>query len=276
MMDNCCPEKVALGTADAALTQRIRENVMNKIKDGNTRPRRRNVTRILLLAAVIATLMTATAFAAGIFGMRRETVPADEIPSGYWRFYDSEGELVEEQKLIYPDAGLVFTFTGPDRPRYELEIKPGWLPEGEHYDKCFRNDYTGDGWGNSFGAFCSHDHIPCQIFAYEVDTGGRMSVLNAEPVTIEEEAWDNWKVTKVVADYSSTEWSSLNKYFSIVNYILMFDEEQGILAVVRGEDSMETLEKIAKNLEIRETDTPVPKGNPLDEVQIGMMDIGRG
>lgn len=276
MMDNCCPEKVALGTADSALTQRIRENVMNKIKDGNTRPRRRNVTRILLLAAVIATLMTATAFAAGIFGMRRETVPADEIPSGYWRFYDSEGELVEEQKLIYPDAGLVFTFTGPDRPRYELEIKPGWLPEGEHYDKCFRNDYTGDGWGNSFGAFCSHDHIPCQIFAYEVDTGGRMSVLNAEPVTIEEEAWDNWKVTKVVADYSSTEWSSLNKYFSIVNYILMFDEEQGILAVVRGEDSMETLEKIAKNLEIRETDTPVPKGNPLDEVQIGMMDIGRG
>ena len=276
MMDNCCPEKVALGTADAALTQRIRENVMNKIKDGNTRPRRRNVTRILLLAAVIATLMTATAFAAGIFGMRRETVPADEIPSGYWRFYDSEGELVEEQKLIYPDAGLVFTFTGPDRPRYELEIKPGWLPEGEHYDKCFRNDYTGDGWGNSFGAFCSHDHIPCQIFAYEVDTGGRMSVLNAEPVSIEEEAWDNWKVTKVVADYSSTEWSRLNKYFSIVNYILMFDEEQGILAVVRGEDSMETLEKIAKNLEIRETDTPVPKGNPLDEVQIGMMDIGRG
>ena len=132
-----------------------------------------------------------------------------------------------------------------------------------------------DGWGNSFGAFCSHDHIPCQIFANEVDTGGRMSVLNAEPVTIEEEAWDNWKVTKVVADYSSTEWSSLNKYFSIVNYILMFDEEQGILAVVRGEDSMETLEKIAKNLEIRETDTPVPKGNPLDEVQIGMMDIGR-
>ena len=78
-----------------------------------------------------------------------------------------------------------------------------------------------------------------------------------------------------MADYSSTEWSSLNKYFSIVNYILMFDEEQGILAVVRGEDSMETLEKIAKNLEIRETDTPVPKGNPLDEVQIGMMDIGR-
>ena len=276
LMDNCCPEGVALGTADEQLTQRIKAEVLNKIKDGGRKPRKRNGTRILLLAAVIATLMTATAFAAGLFGMRRETVPADEIPSGYWRFYDEEGKLVEEQKLIYPDAGLIFTFTGPDRPRYQLEIKPGWLPEGEHYVECFRSDYTGDGWGNGFGTFCSHDHIPCQIFAYEVDTRGRRSVLNAEPVTIEEETWDNWKVTKVAADYSNTEWSSLNKWLSLVNYILMFDEEQGILAIVQGEDSMETLEKIAKNLEIRETDTPMPQGSPRDEIQIGMMDIGRG
>ena len=145
LMEDCCPEGVALGTADAALTQRIKAEVMNKIKDGNRRLRRKNVTRILLLAAVIATLMTATAFAAGIFGMNRETVPAGEVPSGYWRFYDDEGKLVEEQKLVYPDAGLVFTFTGPDRPRYQLEIKPGWLPEGEHYEQCFRSDYAADG-----------------------------------------------------------------------------------------------------------------------------------
>ena len=276
LMEDCCPEGVELGTADVQLTQRIKADVMNKIKNGNAQPRRRNVTRILLLAAVIATLMTATAFGAGIFGMHRVSIPKEEVPSGYWRFYDDTGKLVEEQKLVYPDAGLVFTFTGPDRPRYQLEIRLGWLPEGEHYDQCFRSDYTGDGWGNGFGALCSHDHIPCQIFAYEVDTRGKMSVLNAEPVTIEEETWDNWKVTKVVADYSSTEWSSMNKYWSIVNYILMFDEEQGILVTVQGEDSMETLEKIAKNLEIWETDTPMLQGSPLDEIQIGMMDIGRG
>ena len=271
-----CPEGVELGAVDEQLTERIKAEVLNKIKSGDRQPQKRNGTRILLLAAVIATLMTATAFAAGIFGMRRETVPAGEVPSGYWRFYDDTGKLVEEQKLVYPDAGLVFTFTGPDRPRYQLEIRPGWLPEGEHYDQCFRSDYAADGWGNGFGAFCSHDHIPCQIFAYEVDTRGRMSVLNAEPVTIAEETWDQWKVTKVVADYSNTEWSSLNKHLSIVNYILMFDEEQGILAIVQGEDSMDTLENIAKKLELRETDTPVPQGNPLDEIQIGMMDIGRG
>lgn len=271
-----CPEGVELGAVDEQLTERIKAEVLNKIKSGDRQPQKRNGTRILLLAAVIATLMTATAFAAGIFGMRRETVPADEIPSGYWRFYDDEGKLMEEQKLVYPDAGLIFTFTGPDTPRYLLEIKPGWLPEGEHYVACFRGDFSGDGWGNSFGACCSCDNIPCQIFAYEVDTRGRMSVLNAEPVTIEEEIWDRWKVTKVVADYSGTEWSSLNKHLSIVNYILMFDEEQGILAIVQGEESMDTLEKIAQNLEIRETDTPMPQGSPRDEIQISMMDIGRG
>ena len=68
----------------------------------------------------------------------------------------------------------------------------------------------------------------------------------------------------------------MNKYCSIVNYILMFDEERGILAIVQGVDSMETLEKIAKNLEIRETDIPMPQGSPQDEIQISMMDIGRG
>lgn len=276
LMDGCCPEEVALGTADTALTQRIKEDVMNKIKNGNTRHRRRNIIRILPLAAVIAALMTATAFAAGLFGIYREAVPEGEVPSGYWRVYDDAGTLVEEQKLSYPDAGLIFTFTGPDRPRYQLEIRPGWLPDGEHYDKCFRSDYTGDGWGNTFGTLCSCDHIPCQISAFEMDTKEHMSVLNAEPVTIEETTWDNWKVTKVVADYSGTDWCGMHKYLSIVNYILMFDEEQGILAVVRGEDSMDTLEKIAKNLEIRETDTPLPQSNPLDENQIGTMDIGRG
>lgn len=276
IMDSCCPEGVELGTVDAALTQRIKADVMRKIESRDTGHRRRNMTRILLLAAVIATLMTATAFGAGIFGMHRENVPAEEVLSGYWRFYDDEGKLVEEQKLIYPDAGLVFTFTGPDRPLYQLEIKPGWLPEGEHYDKCFRSDYTEDDWGNYFGTLCSCDDIPCQISAFEMDTRGHMSVLNAEPVTIEEETWDNWKVTKVVADYSSTEWSSLNKYWSIVNYILMFDEEQGILVIVRGEDSMDSLEKIAKNLEIRETDTLLFQDSPQSELQIGLMDLGRG
>lgn len=276
MMDECCPEMVELGTANAQLTGRIKNNVMGKIKNEGVHTKRKKVIRTVLMVAAIATLMTATAFAAGIFSMNLEKVPEGEIPGGYWRFYDDEDKLVEEYKFIYPDAGLVFTFTGPDSPRHQLEIKPGWLPEDEHYDRCFRLNYNKDGWGRSFGLMCSCEDIKCQILAENVEPGNAKHVLNAEPVTIEEESWDNWKVTKVVADYSNTDWSSLNKYLSIVNYILMFDEGTGILVTVRGTDSMETLEKIAKNLEVRETDTLVPQGNPLDEIQISFIDIARG
>ena len=53
LMDDCYPEGVALGAGDAALTQRIKADVMNKIKDDAPRHGRRNVTCILLLAAVI-------------------------------------------------------------------------------------------------------------------------------------------------------------------------------------------------------------------------------
>ena len=109
-----------------------------------------------------------------------------EEVSGYWRFYDQEGNLTEQQEWTYPEASIVFTFYGPEEEYNMPEFRFGWLPEGEHYEQCFRSDYAADGWGNGFGAFCSHDHIPCQIFAYELDTRGRMSVLNAEPVTIVE------------------------------------------------------------------------------------------
>ena len=33
LMDDCCPEGVALGTTDEALTQRIKVDVLNKIKN---------------------------------------------------------------------------------------------------------------------------------------------------------------------------------------------------------------------------------------------------
>lgn len=54
----------------------------------------------------------------------------------------------------------------------------------------------------------------------------------------------------------------------------MFDPERGYLVRASGTDSMETLEEIAKNLEIRESDTP-PFESPFSE-EIGMLDLGRG
>ena len=122
--------------------------------------RRRNIIRTVLIAAVIAALMTVTAFAAGLFSMERHKVEEGEEVSGYWRFYDQEGELTEQQEWTYPEASIVFTFYGPEEEYNMPEFRFGWLPEeGEHYEE---QKSMSEGWMYSYGLMCQCDIIPCQ------------------------------------------------------------------------------------------------------------------
>lgn len=273
LMDGCCPEKAEPGRQDAELARRIEREVFMKLNVDNRQIRRRKVLRIALIAAVIAALMTVTAFAAGLFTMERHQVEESEEVSGYWRFYDEEGNLTEAQKLTYPDAGIVFTFYGPEDGEYNRpEFRFGWLPEeGEHYEE---QKSRSEGWMYSYGQMCHCDIISCQAGVMSVPVNGYQGVLNGEATVLKEETWDCWAVTEVQVDYTD---SKMVRWQEPVNYIYMFDEERGYLAYVKGCDDMDTLEKIAKNMEIRESDTPnTSYGNPLDEIQIGMFDLGRG
>mgnify|MGYP000319021130 CR=1 FL=1 len=273
LMDGCCPEKAEPGRQDAELARRIEREVFMKLNVDNRQIRRRKVLRIALIAAVIAALMTVTAFAAGLFTMERHQVEDSEEVSGYWRFYDEEGNLTEAQKLTYPDAGIVFTFYGPEDGEYNRpEFRFGWLPEeGEHYEE---QKSRSEGWMYSYGQMCHCDIISCQAGVMSVPVNGYQGVLNGEATVLKEETWDCWAVTEVQVDYTD---SKMVRWQEPVNYIYMFDEERGYLAYVKGCDDMDTLEKIAKNMEIRESDTPnTSYGNPLDEIQIGMFDLARG
>lgn len=273
LMDGCCPEKAEPGRQDAELARRIEREVFMKLNVDNRQIRRRKVFRIALIAAVIAALMTVTAFAAGLFTMERHQVEDSEEVSGYWRFYDEEGNLTEAQKLTYPDAGIVFTFYGPEDGDYNRpEFRFGWLPEeGEHYEE---QKSRSEGWMYSYGQMCHCDIISCQAGVMSVPVNGYQGVLNGEATVLKEETWDCWAVTEVQVDYTD---SKMVRWQEPVNYIYMFDEERGYLSYVKGCDDMDTLEKIAKNMEIRESDTPnTSYGNPLDEIQIGMFDLGRG
>ena len=131
-----------------------------------------------------------------------------------------------------------------------------------------------EGWMYSYGLMCQCDIIPCQAGVMSVPVKGYRGVLNGEATVLKEEVWDCWDVTEIQVDYSNC---TTVRWPKPVNYIYMFDQERGYLAYVRGCDGMETLEKIAKNMEIRESDTPnTSYGNPLDEIQIGIFDLGRG
>lgn len=283
LTEGCCPERAEPGRRDAELTRRIERDVFMKLNIDGRHVRRRNIVRIALIAAVIAALMTVTAFAAGLFTMERHEVEKGEEISGYWRFYDEEGNLTEEQKLTYPDADLVFTFYGPeDREYNQPEFRFGWLPEeGEHYKEALQlMEEDDDGWIGSFGGIgsfgrtCNCDTIPCQVTCNSVFSNGFRGVLNGEATVLKEETWDCWDVTEVQVDYSNS--TTVYRWPVPVNYIFMFDEEHGYLVKVSGTDSMETLEKIAENLEVRESDTPNPSHGPLDEIQIGIFDLARG
>lgn len=272
LMGGCCPEKAEPGKRDAELTRRIERDVFMKLNIDGRQVRRRNIVRIALIAAVIAALMTATAFAAGLFTMERHQVEDSEVVSGYWRFYDKEGNLTEEQKWTYPEASIVFTFYGPEEEYNKPEFRFGWLPEeGEHYEE---QKSRSEGWIYSYGQMCQCDIIPCQAGVMSVPVNGYRGVLNGEATVLKEETWDCWAVTEIQVDYTGCK---TVRWPEPVNYIFMFDEERGYLAYVRGCDDIETLEKIAKNMEIRESDTPNPSyGSPLDEIQIGLFDMGRG
>ena len=272
LTEGCCPERAEPGKRDAELVRRIEREVFIKLNMDRRRLRRRNIIRTVLIAAVIAALMTVTAFAAGLFTMERHKVEEGEEVSGYWRFYDQEGNLTEQQEWTYPEASIVFTFYGPEEEYNMPEFRFGWLPEeGEHYEE---QKSMSEGWMYSYGLMCQCDIIPCQAGVMSVPVNGYRGVLNGEATVLKEEVWDCWDVTEIQVDYSNC---TTVRWPEPVNYIYMFDQERGYLAYVRGCDGMETLEKIARNMEIRESEAPDPSyGSPLDEIQIGIFDLGRG
>ena len=90
-----CPENVTIGAADEARAARIKAAVFENIgaaapeKKGHA-PREKTV-RTLLLAAAIATLLTATAYAVASFTMNRRDVPAERPSPAAGRSWTGTG-----------------------------------------------------------------------------------------------------------------------------------------------------------------------------------------
>ena len=263
LCSGCCPENVTLGTPDAELAARIKAKTLRKI---GVQPARRHVrVRTLLLAAAIAAFFGSAACAIARYSMNLQDVrDQDEVVSGHITEINKNGEVVNDETLYFPDAGLLLTFTGPDESYNSPEFKANYLPS-EPTNGIGRGEWTtylcNDGKGNI---------MPYLITAKNVDTGNDKGVLNGKTEIVKQENWDGWEITEIVSDYTESSFAN----WEIVNYIFMFDPARGYLVQVSGTDSMETLEKIAENLEIRESDTP-PFESPFSE-EIGILDLGRG
>ena len=256
LAEDCFPEELMLGDYDEALNTRIKEKVMKHIQEEKRRPNTMGrIIRIAALVAVLAVLFTVTAYATGLFGQKFSK--ASGTVSGEWIWRNEDGTL-EVQKMTYPDAGYILTAEDTGSIPNRIELKANWLPSNtENVGK----------WGaylHDDGGF--EGPVPYGVNVYYA-IPGFTAVLNGDVDIIGEEQWENYKVTKLTAAWN------LEYGLGVQNFILMQDEEHGYIIAVGGGDDFETLEHIARELEVRDTGEPV-EYNP--DFNIGIMNIGRG
>ena len=270
LMDDCCPENVTPGSEDKAMARRIHESVMEKLGQPVQKPHRavKRTFRTLLLVAVIATLLGTAAYAAGGYFMNLRKTDAPE--SGRWLELAADGSVLNESKLSYPDAGMVLTFEGPEQRSNVPEFRCWYLPSEANFG------YTdAEGWAMYLSDNGTDREIPYIISAGSVRSGNHKRVINGEVTLVKEEDWGDWQVTELSSDYTNC---SYRWAYDRANFVLLFNAEKGWLITVSGTDDLETLEHIARELEIRDSgERPYHEDASVNYVEtIGLMDPGRG
>ena len=268
LMDESCPEEVRLGAEDKAMARRVNAAVMEKIGAAPSKPRRaaKKTLRTFLLVAVLATLMGTVAYAASgwIMGLKKTDGPV----SGYYRRVDAEGKLSTDVKLSYPDAGMVLTFEGPAERTTQPEFRCFYLPAEADFG------YTDEeGWTYYISDQGEGANLPYIVGAGNVRAGNHRRIINGAVTLVKEEDWGDWHVTELTSDYTNCTWKWS---YERANYVLIFNSEKGWLVQVIGTADLDTLEHLARELEIRDSGEPAFSGEDDAIETIGIMDPGRG
>lgn len=261
----CCPADVDIGAPDKGMTERVKARVLENLAMQEKGRGTQKTVRTVFMALTAAALLGTAAFAVSDFFMNREE--AENTVSGHWTEYARDGNLLSDQEIFFPDAGMIFTFTGPKTEYKAPEIRACWVPSDPDSGRTDEEGWT-TYLANTAGT--KGADIPWIISAYSVETDGTKYVLNGKPTVVKEEYWGELYVQEIHSDYSGVEASVYDE----ANYILLFDQARGYLVIVSGTSDMETLEHIARELEIRESGRPKPDDNMAES--IGAIDVGRG
>lgn len=264
MASTCFPEDITIGKYDADSTARIKSQVMAQIKtDGRSRKYAlRKLISTVVLAAAFIMLLAATACALGLFGLNRREVPSGETVRGTWTEENAFGHKFETG-MYYDEAGMVFTYDCSGTPHL-IRFKPGWVPaeieilQDSNIDEEGWYSYCGN-WSDPTGA------IPYTIGIHYAAPGFQL-VVNGEVTVLKEELWDSLAVIAL-----SSVWG--NGPCRETNYLILFSPEDGYMLTVGGTANIETLEHIAREIEIKVTEEPFVY-NPA--YNIGILNVGRG
>jgi len=266
MAADCFPEDVSFEGFDAEATARIMSRVMEKIA-AEPKARRYTVRRVVstvLIAAVLVSLFTVTAYALGLFGLKWRTPAPEETIHGTWAEENADGEKFDVG-MHYPNAGLVISYNCESAP-HKIRFKPHWVPAEIMVLEPSTIDE--EGWYRQCGHWDADDilyHIGIHYAAL-----GYQLVVNGEVSVVKEEQWDDLTVKEfnVLWDPAGRAGALAN-----VNYVILFSEEHGYLLTISGTADFETLEHIAREIEIDVTDE-LYEYDP--DFNIGILNLGRG
>ena len=242
----------------------------------------RKTGRILLIAAVIACLFTVTAFATGLFSISTRVPDPKETFPIHWD--DSNSGYLE-----WTDAKLVLTFPETTES-LEIEIRPGWLPfemPSTLGGSLPWNNLSSETWFQRFASesLCfpvGSETVPeefrglqqpilIQLYSMaQFNDGGAMLMLYQTPGEIREEQWDNLNAD--VLSFHGRQhfdeqyfdcWTgkTIKAYDIDYDYVLLSNAEAGWVVEVCGQLGMDTVRRVAENLEVRETGRALTAGD---------------
>ena len=250
--------------------------------------------RTLLIAAMLATFFSITAFAATFLGRMNYQANLDEKLSYRWDNHNTSFSPALVLNFDMPEEGNLYFF------------RPDWLPSEPQGDPVTGGIFTAysylslKAWGEAEGTLeqliaqsglseeeleqwyyrCenapAYGKIPYQIqilspfrlYAYDFlvgQYGGHAEIVS-------EQSEGEWYKLDVAITYEEGSHGDDD----LVNYIFRFNQEEGYLITVFGTEELATLDKIADHIQVVKTGIVEHFSGDLDVQNYACLDLGRG
>ena len=210
--------------------------------------------RTLLIAAAIAALGIGTAWAAGLFSMKIRTPEEDEELVVHQTYYDvarHEYVLVETDLSHSP---LVMQFTG-EGDIHRIQFRPGWLPSQEIYSHERYHDEEEEDWFWYYTCFFDRSRggagVEYQIDCHYAWPGYTVYMDGLEAHVVKEEDWGDLHITEIeqLTYFKDPDGTPITQ-----RMLLLFSSGEGWFLSIGGRADFETLEHIAREMEVRTLD----------------------
>lgn len=207
--------------------------------------------KIITFALVAALVLSLVTVAYAVFSVYTARVPASEETFRI-KWEENAGGYIE-----WTDVKLAVTFPETAESR-EIEFRPGWLPEELSLLKTEKwlDRLTAEGLRGNYPDMTGYQPLLIEIYYMSMfNDGGALLLLYYTPENVIEEHWDEQGVE--IMRFHATQVLPANDYSPELmleqDILLMSNPKAGWVIRLAGEAGMDTLVKVAKNLEIRET-----------------------